>query len=866
MSDSVLPPHDSLGAQGANPDSGRPGSTPTYETYDPENMVAEGYVPFQAPPAEFHTNFPGYFTNGVNTLTPDGGANATWPPQQTPQWWPSAPSSAPMHTPVHPGLAHGPMSFQQAINSTTPTHEHTAMPGAHQLPPTHWPGQSPQQHAIHTIAQNSIMHTLAAQQRQLETLIQENEALRQSMHNINNTLQSRRHRAHTSASGTLLEADEDEHDEHDEDFRIVPFSTSTIKGMRTKLDTVAGIPAFIRIFRQRCSSHHPAIAAVLGLANESDIATGDTKQHVANRWLATTLIDCLDQSSANVLNLIANATDAQLGSGLAMLQLVDKEQRFSIGAARLQAENEFRKDRPFRAGMNAAEAELAARHTITAFKRLGEYNSNDPLCVRLMLIKKMPTEPKQLDDKRRKLQEELFDADIAANSAEERHSKPWNEEQLIKIIALCLGTAHSPAARAAAVDPTPTPTTDPDSACPSCGKRGHTSRECRSKCSECKLKNCPGTYGGSCIMRSAEKPRRVLNARGRPVANVIYEHLTKEHKKRHPRAHAAEADDVHAANDASDDAHGTTNAASAAISATVAAAAVASDVSGPSLHASVANVHDAFKTPDAAHATATPSMSAPAPPRAHADPQRTVPLSSVSHVPRRSLTPIFDETAPDPPLVQYDPLPEGAIGYCKCPWVCRIPIWPGDPFGLCDFCFCTHGTEEHPGGLFGEPCDCGDGCCAPCADGAPDGEAEGEDEGAADGADDGADGGADDAPVDGEHAREGASDAAPAAAPAHHRSPFWGIFASAAASADADASGLTACAAEAPLALGTTDHAAAPWRTIRNQQRRANRAAARSAQRQPRTRTAVGSSMGSEAVASSRGGVTATLFTRRFHA
>ena len=139
MSDSVLPPHDSLGAQGAHPDSGRPGSTPTYETYDPENMVAEGYVPFQAPPAEFHTNFPGNFANGVNILTPEGGANATWPPQQTPQWWPSAPSSAPMHTPVHPGLAHGPMSFQQAINSTTPTHEHTAMPGAHQLPPTHWP-------------------------------------------------------------------------------------------------------------------------------------------------------------------------------------------------------------------------------------------------------------------------------------------------------------------------------------------------------------------------------------------------------------------------------------------------------------------------------------------------------------------------------------------------------------------------------------------------------------------------------------------------------------------------------------------------------------------------------------------------------
>jgi hypothetical protein len=297
---------------------------------------------------------------------------------------------------------------------------------------------------------------------------------------------------------------------------------------------------FSKLFKNRCRKHHPSVAKLLAL----DVATwaaiaagrthdGDDELRGADEWLAQQLLDCLDPEATEVSNLIDVATEEQLDSGRALLDLCKQRMQLTLGSERRVAENTFNSLSPFKLNMQAADVEHAALEVIAKFKRLHLYNKEDPLSVRLMLIRKLAKVKKAEADK---LEDDLFEADISASSVAAKLIEPWTERGLFKIIAMKLVSKGNSDPLANLADGK-----NGDVKCLSCGEPGHDSRSCTKKGS-CRVKNCPCIYGATCLFTTAKKPSNVKHALGRQVSRGVFEGLLKEHKKRYPQAYASELD------------------------------------------------------------------------------------------------------------------------------------------------------------------------------------------------------------------------------------------------------------------------------------------------------------------------------------
>jgi hypothetical protein len=279
---------------------------------------------------------------------------------------------------------------------------------------------------------------------------------------------------------------------------------------------------------------------------------GSSKLAQADRWVGQAFQDSLAESDT-ATNFTANITLAESRSGTGLMRAALDLSKFRIGAQRIEAENAFDDLRPLVAGMDAEKALLAMNELETAYKRLPAYKPDCPLDLRLMLIRKIPHNPatpeERLTKKRADLEADLLDADIVHHSREAKLKHPWSLQSLKAIISLALSKT-TPSASAAFNGP---PGTKPpgdgkggEGECRSCGKPGHTSRDCKSRCKGkgCGLKNCPGNYLGpsGCIMQNAVFPAEIKNARKYPSKDTVVESLKGEHKKRFPNAHAGEAD------------------------------------------------------------------------------------------------------------------------------------------------------------------------------------------------------------------------------------------------------------------------------------------------------------------------------------
>jgi hypothetical protein len=316
---------------------------------------------------------------------------------------------------------------------------------------------------------------------------------------------------------------------------VRPLPTSAVTKLTKASDGLKpeSFDKFKKLFKIRCCRHHPLVRKLLAMSATSWAAVaagrsldGDDELRQADEWLAQQLLDCLDPDVTAVSNLIDVATEAQLDSGRALLDLCAERMRLTIGAERCVAESTFLASAPFKANMQSGEVERAALETIAKFKRLHLYNKDDPLSVRLMLIRKLG-KVRQTDAI--KLEEELFEAEIRASTDAAKLIEPWTEQGLVKVIAMKLAS-KGPVAVAALGEV---------KACLTCGDPSHDSKAC-TKRGSCNVKNCPCIYGGACIFASPKKPSNVKHALGRQVSRAVYEALLKEHKKRHPQAYATE--------------------------------------------------------------------------------------------------------------------------------------------------------------------------------------------------------------------------------------------------------------------------------------------------------------------------------------
>ena len=324
---------------------------------------------------------------------------------------------------------------------------------------------------------------------------------------------------------------------------IAPLPTATINTLKTLGGTLEleKIEHFLRIFEQRAGSHDMRVLAMLRLSEAEFAITTDTAHRTSDAWLANTLLDCLDHASIRPQNLVKSITKSQMASGRALLKACRDTTVLTTGAEREQAETDFDALVPFTAGMKPEQVEAAAVSTIAAYKRLARYNPTSLLDIRLMLIGKLPSTGK-IGEKRAKWKEDLLQADILAADNAERLIKPWSEVQLVKLIALLLGSGAPPTALAAEKPPPPPPPPNGGfDGCLSCGGP-HKSRDCPKKCkTEPDVSNCPCCApGGKCIFTNATKPKasEVLNAAKRRVSSNVFKYLMREHKRVHPQTYA----------------------------------------------------------------------------------------------------------------------------------------------------------------------------------------------------------------------------------------------------------------------------------------------------------------------------------------
>jgi hypothetical protein len=297
-------------------------------------------------------------------------------------------------------------------------------------------------------------------------------------------------------------------------------------------------------------------------AVSSPTATPAANARLADQWVASAILDCLDASSPRKPNLLDASPPELLSSGRALLARLASSYLVRTGAELRAAEQAFADYKPFRVGMSPDEVEFAARDAINRYKRLPAFNATDALALHKMLLEKLPDSiATHREEAINKLHEEAIKGRVE-----------WTIEQLLIAIASWLrspsraqlsGAAASALvaeACAAVVDeeleadaiacaasrPRPRPSRD---GCFICGRSGCSIRVCKLKCNTCGDKLCPGARPPNpCVVVASSRPERenIRNALGTVVSTRIHEHLValweQRRKQRIAQTHAASAD------------------------------------------------------------------------------------------------------------------------------------------------------------------------------------------------------------------------------------------------------------------------------------------------------------------------------------
>ena len=304
-------------------------------------------------------------------------------------------------------------------------------------------------------------------------------------------------------------------------------------------------------------------------------------------WAATAIYDSLDHSETRVVNLYRKCTAKQLASGHAILLALQQQRQIKVGATRRVNEEAYNEYEAFTPGMQPEDVEKNADHAITLFQCLPTYNPNDPWAERLALIRKLPASMKK---KRDDLEDELFEAPVR-NPNDDPWLSPWSKAALIELLAIALKGAPNPQGNFGngGQGGPPKPSARK---CFNCGKSGHTSRECNTKCPIGKCKNCPCCYpGGVCAFKSSTPPTSLKNSAGNELSGPPREKLLELHKKKFPQANAADGEE----------------AATGAPAGPTASCAMAPGAAAPRLAAHTALVEDETLHPS--HAATAPAPS-----------------------------------------------------------------------------------------------------------------------------------------------------------------------------------------------------------------------------------------------------------------
>ena len=355
--------------------------------------------------------------------------------------------------------------------------------------------------------------------------------------------------SHAASCDDDDEDDEDEDDaddkpsvRRDEFVRLKRLSSATVASLKTDLSPDTR-PAWIKMLTVRLGAHDSRLAHLLGPAAAASLAPGALTPEYAhvNQWLAVTILDALDKTALIVTNLVAKMPATKLTDGHHLFRAICDLDALSPSQI-AHAENAFKDLKLLTMGMSDVACEAACRTLLRRHEILPCNKGCDDTTKMAMLLDKMPDE---LRKDSADLKTQLYTGVVTGKA-------PWSIDTLIQVIAIHLakGAARLTAHSGMSDDPTAHLGDDKKKECLNCGKSGHTSRDCRSKCPTCKLAFCPGNYGGApkCILASPNKPLEVKNAKGRVISSAgLINKLLAKHKEKYPQAHAADVPEPAAA-------------------------------------------------------------------------------------------------------------------------------------------------------------------------------------------------------------------------------------------------------------------------------------------------------------------------------
>ena len=335
---------------------------------------------------------------------------------------------------------------------------------------------------------------------------------------------------------------------------IAKISAKTVESLVTDLHP-DGVVEWKKFFSARMRDHDRSVKRLFKLYSKkgATVALDETKSDStlrrANKFIARTFLDCLKSSSTHVANFKGELAELQLNNGIALLTKLDAITTMTMGIEKRVAQSEFDAFSPLKTGMKLENVKRACSQLQEKFKLTSKYNPASLICMQEMLIEKMPNDKAT---KRKELLDELY-------ASEFKGTKPWpSTTALIGLIGMYL--AKNPEAASAAADPAAAEAAAARAEaarleaaaakyekfdgknCLACGQTGHIARNCKSKCTSCKEKNCKGNFMGpaACLFKLARPLTHedATNFSGRMVTEKIFENLQGKHKLKHPTCYA----------------------------------------------------------------------------------------------------------------------------------------------------------------------------------------------------------------------------------------------------------------------------------------------------------------------------------------
>ena len=339
--------------------------------------------------------------------------------------------------------------------------------------------------------------------------------------------------------------------------RLPDFTRSRCESLRSGLGPEAA-SLFVTEFVE-------AIEDVAGLAVANLITLKDADDYKAlttggdataiemlaiDRWAASQLIQCLDKTCPYVIVLrnVMAERPALRKSAWSLLWYIAHPEMLHSSCSLTNLQDAF-KERTFFKPTHTLPQTVAAgsqmKLAFTALPAACEVRARKHGLLRAA-IERIPAE---CASQRAYLEDRLTEADSMSVPP------PWTYEQLVHIIGNHILAAAKRGSHLSNILEEVKPrreqesgVLDPAATCHACGKKGHRSPDCKTACTVCGKKACPGHHGGAskCVVAKAALPAKseMKNAVGHEITRWSYESLEKAHAKRHRQANNAEGDEV----------------------------------------------------------------------------------------------------------------------------------------------------------------------------------------------------------------------------------------------------------------------------------------------------------------------------------